>query len=50
MLDGELEEVVVVEVVEEDDDSALILRMPLAAICRASVVLNCILLQSLGSF
>ena len=48
MLDGELE-VAVVEVVEEDAVNGGPLRMPLAAICRASVLLNMALVQSLAS-
>ena len=48
VLDGELEEVAVGEVVEEDVNGTP-LRMPLVAICWASVLLNCILVQSLAS-
>ena len=36
------------EVVEEDPNGGPI-RLPLAAICCASVILNCILVQSLAS-
>ena len=48
MLDGELEEVVAGEVVEEDVNGGS-LRMPLTAICCASVLLNRVLVQSLAS-
>lgn len=48
VLDGELEEVVAGEVVEEDVNGGS-LRMPLTAICCASVLLNRVLVQSLAS-
>ena len=48
VLNVELSEVAVGEVVEEDVNGSP-MRLPLAAICCASVLLNCMLVQRLGS-
>ena len=48
VLDGELEGLAVVEVVEEDPNGGP-MSSPLTAIFCASVLLNCVLVQSLAS-